>query len=73
MDSCRNCAHAYLRLEQYKDYSYEACALGAYPMVTNLPSDSRCDLWDRMTDEKLKLILPPKKQPFIWGADLILD
>lgn len=65
-DSCQNCGFAYLRGDNPdKHWNYEACALGAYPMVTQLPSDSKCDLHQR----KDRAVFVPAPE-VIFGEDL---
>jgi len=67
--SCRNCDHAYLRTEQTKHYSYEACALGIAPMAPYLIGS--CSLWDAMTPEKAKEFTVGKPK-ILWGEPLEL-
>ena len=65
--SCRNCKHAYLRTKETAHYNFECCGIGAAPLVVNMPSDARCDLWDRRTIEAL-----PPRSNIIWGEPLNL-
>lgn len=68
VDSCQNCGHAYLRGDNPdRHWNYEACALGAYPMVVQLPFDKRCDLYI----PKPRAVFVPAP-PVIFGEDMNL-
>jgi len=70
--SCRNCSHAYCRVEETKDWNYEACGIGAHPMVMNLPGNTACRLHEFATPEKLAIVLEPRNT-LIWGEDIELE
>ncbi len=60
MRSCRNCSHAYLRVEATKHYNYEACALGVQTMTTYL--EGYCEQWRPMPQEKQAIIINARPQ-----------